>query len=105
MSIGLREGGVLFMRGPAAPIDKSDPPKIRAERIVFSDDFLKCEITTAAVSMPQASLNVRWAEFWPYFHKGKIVQLPKGDLLTTLYGNFKGDAQYRTMIVRSTDSG
>ena len=65
----------------------------------------KCEITTSAVSIPQAALNVRWAKFWPYFHKGKIVQLPNGDLLTTLYGNFKGDAQYRTMIVRSTDSG
>ena len=105
MSIGLREGGVLFMRGPAAPIDESDPPKLRAERIVYSDDFLTCEITTSAVSIPQAALNVRWAKFWPYFHKGKIVQLPDGDLLATLYGNFKGDAQYRTMIVRSTDSG
>ena len=39
MSIGLREGGVLFMRGPAAPIDESDPPKLRTERIVFSDVF------------------------------------------------------------------
>ena len=105
MSIGLREGGILFMRGPAAPIDESDPPKLRTERIVYSDDFLKCEITTSAVSIPQAALNVRWAKFWPYFHKGKIVQLPNGDLLATLYGNFKGDAQYRTMIVRSTDSG
>ena len=105
MSIGLREGGVLFMRGPAAAIDESDPPKLRAERIVYSDDFLKCEITTSAVSIPQAALNVRWAKFWPFFHKGKIVQLPNGDLLATLYGSFKGDAQYRTMIVRSTDSG
>ena len=105
MSIGLREGGVLFMARSAAPIDESDPPKLRARRYVFSDDFLKCENLWSAVSIPQAALNVRWAKFWPYFHKGKIVQLPNGDLLATLYGNFKGDAQYRTMIVRSTDSG
>ena len=105
MSIGLREGGVLFMRGEAAPIDESDPPKLQAQRIVFSDDFLECEVVTSPVSIPQAALNVRWAKFWPYFHKGKIVQLPGGDLLATLYGNFKGDAQYRTMLLRSTDSG
>ena len=105
MSIGLREGGVLFMRGQAAPIDESDPPKLQAQRIVFSDDFLECEVVTSPVSIPQAALNVRWAKFWPYFHKGKIVQLPDGDLRATLYGNFKGDAQYRTMLLRSTDSG
>ena len=105
MSVGLREGGILFMRNATAPIDGSDPPKLQASRFVFSDDFLKCESVTSTLSIPQAALNVRWAKFWPFFHKGKIVQLPNGDLLATLYGNFKGDAQYRTMIVRSTDSG
>ena len=58
MSIGLREGGVLFMRGEAAPIDESDPPKLQAQRIVFSDDFLECEVVTSPVSIPQAALNV-----------------------------------------------
>ena len=105
MSVGLREGGVVIMRGQTAPIDDSDPPQLRAQRIVFSDDFLKCEIVTSAVSMPEAALNKRWATFWPFLHKGKIVQLPDGDLLAALYGNFKGDAQYRTMMLRSTDSG
>ncbi len=105
MSVGLRDGGVLFMIGQAAPVDKSDPPKLQATRMVLSDDFLKHEMSTAAVSIPQAALNVRWAKFWPPFDKGKIVQLPNGDLMAPMYGNFKGDAQYRTMIVRSTDNG
>ena len=105
MSVGLRDGGVLFMIGQAAPADESDPPKLQATRVVFSDDFLKYKASTSAVSMPQAALNVRWAKFWPPFDKGKIVQLPDGSLLATLYGNFKGDAQYRTMICRSTDNG
>ena len=105
MSVGLRDGGVLFMSGQAAPVDERDPPKLQATRTVFSDDFLKYEVVTSDVSMPQAALNVRWARFWPAFDKGKIVQLPSGVLLATLYGNFKGDAQYRTMVVRSTDNG
>ena len=105
MSVGLRDGGVLFMSGQTKPVDERDPPKLQATRIVFSDDFLKYEVSTSDVSMPQAALNVRWATFWPVFDKGKIVQLPSGVLLATLYGNFKGDAQYRTMIVRSADNG
>ena len=105
MSVGLRDGGVLFMTGQAAPVDKTNPPKLQAKRIVFSDDFLKYEVSTSAVSMPHAALNVRWAKFWPVFAVGKIVQLDNGDLLASMYGNFKGDAQYRTMIVRSTDNG
>ena len=105
MSVGLRDGGVLFMTGQAAPIDKTDPPRLQAAQTVFSDDFLRYEVDVSAVSMPQADLNTRWATFWPVFDKGKIVQLPNGDLLATLYGNFKDDAQYRTMLVRSTDNG
>ena len=98
MSVGLHEGGVLFMQ-------RKSRHELEAKRIVFSDDFLKYEVGTSAVSMPQAALNVRWAKFWPFFAKGKIVQLPNGDLLGTMYGNLEGDTQYRTMIARSTDSG
>ncbi len=98
MSVGLREGGVLFM------VRKSRH-ELEAKRIVFSDDFLKYEVGTSAVSVPNAVLQTKWAEFWPFLAKGKIVQLPSGDLLGTIYGNLKGDTQYRTMIARSTDLG
>jgi len=105
MSVGLRDGGVLFMTGQASPVDEVYPPELQAARTVFSDDFLSYESGVSSVAIPQAALNTRWATFWPVFDKGKIVQLPDGELLATLYGNFSGDAQYRTMLVRSTDNG
>ena len=105
MSVGLRDGGVLFMTGCANPVKGGKQGELEASRYTFSDDFKTYEPGTSAVSIPQAALNVRWAKFWPPFDKGKIVQLPNGDLLAPMYGNFKGDAQYRTMIVRSTDNG
>ena len=105
MSVGLRDGGVLFMTGCANPVKGGKRGELEASRYTFSDDFKTYEPGTSAVSIPQAALNVRWAKFWPPFDKGKIVQLPNGDLLAPMYGNFKGDAQYRTMIVRSSDSG
>ena len=68
MSVGLRDGGVLFMTGEAAPVDKTDPPKLQAKRIVFSDDFLKYEVSNSAVSIPQAALQTRWGQGnWPSF--------------------------------------
>ncbi len=105
MSVGLREGGVLFMSGRAAPLKDGKPHELKSRRIVFSDDFKSFEIDTSNVSLPNAVMHTRWAKFWPVFDKGKIVLLPNGDLMATLYGDFKGDTQYRTMIVRSTDSG
>ena len=106
MSVGLRDGGVLFMTGEAAPVDKTDPPKLQAKRIVFSDDFLEYEISNSAVSIPQAALQTRWGRGnWPVFCDGKIIQLDNGDLLATMYGDLQGDTKYRTMIVRSTDQG
>jgi hypothetical protein len=105
MSVGLRTGGVLFMTGCANPVKGGKPGELEASRIVFSDDFKTYELGTSPVSIPDAALNTRWATFWPPFDKGKIVQLPNGDLLAPMYGNFTGDAQYRVMLVRSADGG
>lgn len=98
MSVGLREGGVLFMQ-------RKSRHELEAKRIVFSDDFLHYEEGTSSVFLPGAVLNTKWAEFWPFFAKGKIIQLPDGDLLGSMYGNLEGDTQYRTLIARSTDGG
>ena len=105
MSVGLREGGVLFMTGCAVPVKGGKPGELEASRIIFSDDFITWQEGRSPVFIPNAALNTRWAEFWPPFDKGKIVQLPNGDLMAPMYGNFTGDLQYRTMFVRSTDSG
>jgi len=99
---GLREGGVIRMCGSAAP-GKTDPPA--AQRIRFSDDFLHYDVEEATVSVPKAALHTKWAKFYPGFDKGKIVQLPDGDLLAPMYGDLEGDVAYRTMLVRSSDGG
>ena len=106
MSVGLREGGVLFMLG-TSPVTGGRPDQLQAKRIVFSDDFLKYEVGISEVSIPNIVAHTKWVKHgWPGFGVGKIVQLDNGDLLGTLYGNLKGDNNwYRTMILLSTDGG
>ena len=105
MSVGRRGGGVLFM-GDTSPVAGGKPGQMEAKRIVFSDDFLKYEVGTSAVSLPNVVMHTKWTRRWPGFGIGKIVQLPNGDLLGTMHGNLKGDKNwYRTMVLRSTDEG
>ena len=103
MCIGRREGGVLFMLDTVAG---SEPNQLQAERIVFSDDFLKYEVGKSPVSLPNVVMHTKWTKRWPGFRIGKIVQLPNGDLLGTMHANLKGDNNwYRTVVLRSTDEG
>ena len=105
MFTALRDGGVLKMMGEAKPVKEGDNEHLQAKRVLFSDDFLKYEVGTSAVSLPNAVMHTKWAKFYPSFDKGKITQLANGDLLATMYGNLKGDTKYRTIAVRSTDQG
>ena len=105
MSIALPEGGVLFLHGRAEPVSGGRAGEHETPFLIFSDDFLQYERGTAPVFLPGVVMHTRWARFWPCFDKGKIVALPGGDLLATLYGNMEGDREYRTMIVRSADRG
>ena len=83
----LREGGVLFMLG-TSPVAAGKPDQLQAKRIVFSDDFLKYEVGTSAVSIPNIVAHTKWVKHgWPGFGVGKIVQLANGDLLGILSGN------------------
>jgi hypothetical protein len=106
MSVGLREGGVLFMLA-TKPVEGGKSDQLEARRITFTDDFLEYELGTSAVSIPDIVAHTKWVKHgWPSFGVGKIVQLANGDLLGTLYGNLKGDNNwYRTMLLRSKDQG
>ena len=105
----LREGGVVKMTGQAVPPEKREPGKLGPQRILFSDDFLHYEADPAEVDLStfpsNPSRNTPKASFYPVFDKGKLLELPNGDLLATMYGVLEGDAQYRTMIVISKDKG
>lgn len=105
MSVPLPEGGVLFLTDQAKPAAGGKPGEQEASFVAFSDDFLKYETGKAPVFLPNVVMHTRWARFWPPFDKGKIVRLRNNDLLASMYGDLKGDSQYRTMIVRSTDRG
>ena len=105
MSIALPTGNVLFVTGQAKPIAGGKPGEQEAQSVLFSDDFSRFEPGRVTVFLPNVVMHTRWARFWPPFDKGKIVRLPNGDLLATMYGDLKGDSQYRTMIVRSKDLG
>ena len=105
MSIGRREGGVLTMLG-MTPVEGGQPDELEARRTLFADDFLTWEEGTSTVSLPDVVMHTRWANFWPVFATGKIVELDNGDLLGTTYGNLRGDDNwYRTMVLRSRDGG
>src|SRR5262249_50822262 len=69
------------------------------------DDFSRHESGMAKVFIPEAVMNTKYANFWPYFDKGRICQLGDGTLIAVMYGTFKGDSTFRTFLVRSSDLG
>ena len=56
-SVGLRDGGVLFMTGSSNPVKGGKPGELEASRIIFSDDFKTYELGTSAVSIPKCGLE------------------------------------------------
>ena len=103
MSVGLREGGVLFIWGDRPVEGRRD--QVEINRMRFSDDFLSWETQTAKIHVPNymASLDI------PNLAaaKGKVIQLPSGNLLMPMYGGFEGDSQqiHRSFLVQSSDQG
>ena len=108
-SVGLAEGGVVAMTGQATPVGGGNPPvtsDLESTRILYADDFMSYSTSTVPVTLPNAVMHTVWANFWPVFDKGKIVQLDNGDLLGTMYGELEGDGGwYRAMLLQSTDQG
>ena len=108
MSAALPGGGVVAMTGQATPVGGGNPPvasDLESTRILYSDDFSQFSTSTVSVTLPNATLQTKWAEFWPVWDKGKMIQLDNGDLLANMYGNLEGDAEYRTMLMQSSDQG
>lgn len=118
--IGLREGGVLKLRG-SRPI-KDEPGWYNVTTFKMFDDFrfnsdigkVDYEEFTAKMYMPDhvESLDVKH----PGLSKGPIIQIPDGyssaevkpgDLLMPMYGGIKGDTTdvHRTYLAHSSDLG
>ena len=109
MSSGLAEGGVVAMINQATPVGGGDPPvasDLESTRILYSDDFTQYTTTVASVSLPNAVMHTKWANFWPVWDKGKMIRLDNGDLLANMYGELQGDGGwYRTWLMQSVDQG
>ena len=70
----------------------------------FADDFLSWQIETVRIHQPKGVPFFR-GEGGLGFTKGKMVQLPNGDLLSPMAGAWEGDGVARSWVVRSTDQG
>ena len=74
----------------------------------FNDDFTEYEAAPVEVYMPDAVTTKQThlgTSFWPIFSRGNTLQLVDGDLLTPMYGIFKGDSKSRVILSISSDRG
>ena len=108
-SVALADGGVVSVWRFANPPGGTNPPvtsDLESTRILFDDDFYGYSVSTVPVTIPNAVQHTKWADFWPCWEKGKIIQLDNGDLLAPIFGELQGDGGwYRTMLMESTDLG
>ncbi len=99
----LRDGGVIM---PASIVDSSTEGEeycFDTLFLRFTDDMMNWETEIAQVYVPIVApgLDVRDLTF----AKGKMLQLPNGDVLAPVYGRFEGDIQHRAYLIRSDDQG
>jgi len=103
----LRDGGVIRMISHSYHLRDNWP--LIAYMARFADDFSTWTVEAASVDLPNVALTPQepsphtWAG--PIFDKGKMVQLPSGDVLAPMYGRLKGDTTSRVLLTRSSDGG
>jgi hypothetical protein len=103
----LREGGVIKNIGHT--IRMRDGLPMAAPLLRFNDDFSQHEIDVVPIKLPPVRLSPQepsphtWAG--PLFDKGKMVQLPNGDIVASMSANFLDEPGPRVILSRSTDGG
>ena len=102
----LRDGGIIMATNDLQPSAAGKEGWYDVMFVRFADDMLSWESELVQIYLPDAgppSLDVKH----PGLSKGKMVQLPSGDMLAPMYGGFKGDSEniHRAILVRSTDQG
>lgn len=102
----LRDGGVIMPTSDMRHAADGVVGWFEMEFLRFADDFLSWELETVRLYIPRAGVPSVDGVL-PGMAKGKIVQLPSGDILASMYGGFKGDSVklHRSFLVRSTDQG
>ena len=104
MSIGLSSGGVLKFQTNTIPID-GEPGWYEDTVDEGNDDFdlHSWKRWKTKVYIPDHTPGFDIPN--PCMSKGPAIELPGGDLLMPMYGQFKGDIYHRSYLVRSTDKG
>ena len=111
-SATLSGGGSIKPVGMAQPVE-GEPGWFESKMIHFNDDFSEHVIQSSRIHMPGAITQKvegrSYVWYWPGFCC-TIATLDGGDLITTLYGLFDGDAVgsghgSRVIVVRSSDQG
>ena len=102
----LRDGGVIMATNDPEPSASGKEGWYDVMFVRFADDMMSWESELVQIYLPDAgppSLDVKH----PGLSKGKMVQLPSGDMLAPMYGGFIGDSEsiHRAFIVRSIDQG
>jgi hypothetical protein len=103
----LREGGVI--RNVNYCLRTRGQMPLAATMIRFNDDFSDYEIDVVPVHFPPVRLQAlepsphTWAG--PIFDKGKMLQLPNGDVLAPMWGALADDQGARVFLSRSSDGG
>ena len=112
-SVGLRDGGVIIVIGASMRLrggSRDDGLPLAAPIIRFPDDFSRYEMDVVPMYIPNVKLT--WAEVPPGInYTGPsgygLVQLPNGDILCVMSGQFTGDTgrPRRVLITKSSDQG
>jgi hypothetical protein len=102
----LRDGGVIM---PVSDVRHAADGKegwFEMPFLRFTDDMRYWDVETARLYLPLAGPPSLDAVL-PSMAKGKMVQLPNGDVLAPMYGGFKGDSEslHRAFLVCSKDQG
>ena len=110
-SIALHDGGVIILIGPSVRLrggPRDDGLPLAMPSIRYTDDFTRYEMDAAPVFIPNVKLIAQ--ELPPGINyagptSNELVQLPNGDVLCIMNGQFIGDTNRRVLITRSSDQG
>ena len=91
----LRDGGVIMPVGETRPAADGTAGWYEKDFLRFSDDMMGWEVETARMYIPEAGSVALDHVAFPTLAKGKMVQLPNGDVLAPAYSMFNGDSSRR----------
>ena len=103
----LRGGGVIMPVGEMRAAAGGQAGWYEQKFLRFTDDMKNWQVEQAPTYVPDAGPVALDHIVFPTWAKGKMVQLPSGDLLAPAYSAFKGDSsrRLRAYLLRSQDLG